>query len=316
MYNERTYLIMKSAIVTGANGFIGKHLCRILIKNNVQVFAVVRNTSGMEEFLTEPNFEIIEASISDYEQQLINYVPKKIDVFYHLAWEGSSGVILGDYTQQIKNIQYTCDTLAIANILECKKYIMAGTINELELIQYLEAEKVQPRKACIYGIAKLSCELMCKTISNQSGIQYNSAIIGSCFGPGDLSNRIHNTFISNMLSGTAPRLIEGDTLHDWVYVEEVASMLMHMGRKSINMKNYYLGHRTLRRFDEILNEVRDILNPQMHLTFGEIRDAFMIDYSLVDLNAIHDDTDYKGEFDFRDCILNTAEWIKHIGLKP
>lgn len=305
---------MKDAIITGANGFIGSAILRTLIKNNIRVYAVVRNRESLKEFHENPLVVIVESDFAHYEQDLPMQIPEGADVFYHIAWEGAYGPILGDYTQQIKNIQYTCDAITLAHKLKCKKFIMAGTINELELLQFFHAEKDVPRKACIYGISKLSCDLMCKTLANEYGILYNTAIIGSCFGPGDRSKRIHNVFISNMLNGTRPKLISKDTLHDWIFIDDVAEMFMYIGDKSVNMKNYYLGHNYLRRLEDILYEVRDILNPEVELVFGEIESSFLIDYSLVDLNSVYEDTDYKCKTDFKEAILKTADWIKEIGL--
>lgn len=305
---------MKTAIITGANGFIGRAILRILVKHNVKVYAVVRKKESLKEFYHCSLVSIVESDFAHYEKDLPLCIPEDMDVFYHIAWEGAYGLVLGDYTQQIKNIQYTCDVLSLAYRLKCKKFIMAGTINELELLQFFHAEKHTPRKACIYGAAKLSCDLMCKTLANEYGILYNTAIIGSCFGPGDYSKRIHNVFISNMLNGTRPKLISKDTLHDWIYIDDVAEMFMHIGNKSVNMKNYYLGHKCLRRLEDILCDVRDILNPKIELIFGEIENSFLIDYSLVELNSVYEDTDYEGGTDFEEAILKTAEWNRKIGL--
>lgn len=299
---------MNSAIVTGANGFIGKAVCRALLKRNIDVYAVVRNKNSLHD-ISSPLLHIVEIDMSNYEK-LVNVVPTNIDVFYHFAWEGASGAILSDYAQQIKNIKYTCDTLTLAHNIKCKKFIMAGTINELELVQFFKAEDITPRPACIYGISKLSCDLMCKTIAAKLGIKYNTAVIGSCFGPGDMSKRIHNIFISHMLNGTKPKLVQGDNLHDWIYIEDVANMFCAIGEYSINMKNYYIGHNQLKVLKNILFEVRDILNPGMELTFGEIKDSFFIDYSLININSVYEDTGYECKSDFRECILNTAEWVK------
>lgn len=304
---------MKSAIVTGANGFIGKAVCKVLLENDVKTYAIVRDRNSMSDLLKYEQLVVEEADFATY-----NLLPKKIkepiDVFYHFSWEGASGSILSDYTQQIKNIQYTCDTISIAHEIGCKKFIMAGTINELELMQFFQAEQQVPRPACIYGIAKLACDLMCKTIAADVGIQYNTAIIGSCFGPGDKSKRIHNVFISSMIHGIQPKLVEATNLHDWIYIDDVADMFYAIGCKSVNMKNYYIGHNQLRVLKDILLEVRDILNPEMIITFGEVKAPFLIDYSLVDINSVYEDTDYKCNSVFEECILKTAEWIKSQGM--
>lgn len=300
---------MNNAIVTGANGFIGKAVVKSLLKSGVTVHAIVRNKEGLSDIACD-SLKVYEADFSGYDA-LISVIPHGIDVFYHFAWEGASGPILKDYTQQIKNIQYTCDVLSFAVALECKKFILAGTINELELVKFYEAEKNTPRPASIYGISKLACDFMCKTIAADKGILYNTAIIGSCFGPGDKSKRIHNIFIYNMLNNTKPKLVSGESKHDWIFVDDVADMFVAIGKRSVNMKNYYMGHNYLRRFDEILLEVRDILNPKMDIVFGEIKDSFEIDYSLVDINSVYEDTDYTCNSDFKTCVLKTAEWVKN-----
>lgn len=300
---------MKSAIVTGANGFIGKAVCKALLNAGVKTYAIVRNQNSMSDLQQDNRLVVLEADFGTY-----NLLPQKIkepiDVFYHFAWEGASGAVLSNYTQQIKNIQYTCDTLTVAHEIGCKKFILAGTINELELMQFFQAENQVPRPACIYGIAKLSCDLMCKTIAADFGMQYNTAIIGSCFGPGDKSRRIHNVFISSMINGVSPKLVEATNLHDWIYIDDVADMFCAIGCKSVNMKNYYIGHNKLRVLKDILLEVRDILNPEMNITFGEVKAPFLIDYSLVDINSVYEDTDYVCNSVFKECIIKTATWVK------
>jgi nucleoside-diphosphate-sugar epimerase len=298
---------MKVAIVTGANGFIGKAVCKALLHEGITVYAVVRNAGSMSD-IQHPLLHNIEAELTDY-TILPTLISEEIDVFYHFAWEGTSGSILGDYSQQIKNIQYTCDALIAAHHIGCKKFILAGTINELELIQFFHAENNSPRLACNYGISKLSCDLMCKTIASNIGIQYNTAIIGSCFGPGDKSKRIHNVFIVHMLKGTRPKLVEATDLHDWIYVDDVADMFCAIGNKSINMKNYYIGHNKLRTLRDILIDVRSILNPSLDIVFGEIRTSFHIDYSLINIHSVYEDTCYTCNSDFKTNILKTAEWL-------
>ena len=299
---------MKTAIVTGANSFIGAKLCKTLLEKGVRVYGIVRNKVSVAN-VNSPLFHVIEADFSTY-YKLPELIKDEIDVFYHIAWEGTSGPVLGDYTQQIKNIQYACDALCISHKIGCKKFINAGTINELEQLQLFKAEENKPRLACIYGVSKLSCDFMCKVIATNLGINYNTAIIGSCFGPGDKSRRIHNVFISNMLKGTRPKLVEANNYYDWIYIDDVADMFYEIGKKSVNMKNYYLGHNKLRVLKDILFEVRDILNPGIELVFGELIDTAKVDFSLVDINSVYEDTGYVCKSDFKQSVLRTAEWVK------
>lgn len=298
---------MKTAIVSGANGFIGKAVCKALLNRGIKVYALIRNQNTMSD-ISSSELCLIEVELGDYDR-LVHSIPENIDVFYHFAWEGAYGEDLSNTDMQMRNIQYTYNALNSAQKIHCKKFIFAGTINELELLQYFSSIQDIPRANCMYGVSKLTCDFMCKIRAAEMGMHYNTAIIGSCFGPGDKSSRIHNVFITSMIEGVKPRLIEGNCLHDWVYIDDAAEMFYAVGANSLNMKTYYIGHNKLRLFKDILCEVRDILNPGFQITFGEIKSNFYIDYSLIDINSVYEDTGYECKSDFRDCIINTADWL-------
>lgn len=303
---------MKSAIVTGGSGFIGKAVCGKLLSEGIKTYAIVRNPESMKEILPNPNLVIVQGSLEDILALEKVMRGQNYDVFYHFAWSGTSGDSLRSVPIQASNIIYTYNTLELAVRLGCSKYIFAGTINELELMPFYHADTFKPRAASIYGISKLACDFICKTMAFDKNICYNTAIIGSCFGPGDRSWRIHNTFISSMLEQRVPRLIGGDVWHDWIYIDDVAGMLYAIGEKSINRKNYYIGHNSLRKFKDILCDVRDYLCPGLELRFGELQDNFWIDYSLVDIGAVYEDTGYECQMDFKTAVLKTADWVREI----
>ncbi len=303
---------MNSAIVTGANGFIGKWLVQSLLKNGITVYAVVRNKDSISD-VNSSFLKIVEADFDSYDDVLPKQIPYGVDVFYQLSWIGASGTVLTDYHIQAQNIELCCSVLETAHKIGCKKFIFAGTINELELMQFFDGKsgKVEtPRKSCIYGISKFAADFMLRTLAGNLGISYNTAIIGSCFGPGDKSRRIHNNTLISLLKGETPKLISGDTLHDWIYVEDVADMFVAIGKKSISQKVYYMGHQELRRLDDIVSDVRDVVAPAVELRFGDFNTPFFIDYSYVDMNGVYEDTDYIIKSDFKESIKKTAEWIE------
>lgn len=303
---------MKSAIVTGANGFIGKWLVRRLLENRIIVYAVVRNKDSMND-IDNPLLKVVEADFDTYDEVLPREVLNGADVFYQLSWIGASGAVLTDYHIQSKNIELCCSVLETAHKIGCKKFIFAGTINELELMQFFDGKsrKVEtPRKSCIYGISKFAADFMLRTLAGNLGICYNTAIIGSCFGPGDKSRRIHNNTLISLLKGETPKLISGDTLHDWIYVEDVAEMFVAIGENSIPQKVYYMGHQELRRLDDIVSDVRDVVAPDVELRFGDFNTPFFIDYSYVDMDGVYEDTGYVCSSDFKECVKKTAEWVK------
>lgn len=69
---------------------------------------------------------MVETDLSEISRlsQLIN---DKYDVFYHLAWAGTTGKARNDMYLQNENIKFTLDAVELASKLGCKVFIGAGS---------------------------------------------------------------------------------------------------------------------------------------------------------------------------------------------
>ncbi|CUQ55973.1 NAD-dependent epimerase/dehydratase [Clostridium paraputrificum] len=83
-----------------------------------------------------------------------------------------------------------------------------------------------------------------------------------------------------------------------------------VGERGVNFKSYYIGNRNLKKLKHIIEEVRDIVVPEMELKFGEFKDDSFIDYSSININELYEDTDYLVNSNFKTDILKTIEWLK------
>lgn len=301
---------MKKVVITGASGFIGKSLTTKMISDGVKVYAVVRSKDKLND-IDSPNLVVIESELKEY-ANLSEKIKDDIDVFYHFAWDGTFGEAFKDYHLQLKNAAYAGDALMSAVKIGCKKFVFAGTIVELEVKRYINMEECSPRVSCIYGNAKMAGEMLCKTLAYQNGIDINIAIISSVYGYGDYSNMIQNVLLKAFINNESPKLINGDNLYDWIYIDDAVEAFKRIGENGKPFKTYYIGHRELRTFEDFVRETRDIVNPNVELKFGELRDLTEIDYSLVDLNALYNDTGFECKTDFKESILKTAEWVRKI----
>ena len=62
---KRCWDSMKSAIVTGANGFIGKAVCKKLLANGIRTCAIVRDPQTMKDISEDDNLIVIQGDITD-----------------------------------------------------------------------------------------------------------------------------------------------------------------------------------------------------------------------------------------------------------
>lgn len=301
---------MKKVIITGASGFIGKALAERLLKEGSTVYAVVRNKSGIKDLEKYSSLVTIQAEFIDYSNLPELVKEKDIDVFYHFGWEGVFGDAFMDYELQLCNSKTACDAVMAAINLKCRKFVFAGTINEYEVKKYLNMDNFEPRYTCIYATCKLASEMICKTLAYNLGIEYNAGLIAMAYGEGNRSRMLPNVIIKKFLNNEAPKLVEGNNKYDLIYIDDIVEAFISIGEKGVNQKSYYVGHRELKTFREIVTDVKNIINPDMNLVFGEYRDNLDMDYSVIDTDALHNDTGFECKADLRESILKTAEWVK------
>jgi nucleoside-diphosphate-sugar epimerase len=300
---------MKIVAITGADGFIGHRLTKNLLKQGIEVYAIGINQDKMKDLECD-NLHFFKLFFDDYDK-IHTIIPfDKVDVFYHFAWNGLYGEYFKDYSMQIDNIKHSCDALMEAIKAKCKKFVFASTINVLETRAYMSLDRFEPRYTNIYAMAKLSSEMMLKTLAYQNKIDFNCGLISMVFGENNVAKTVQNVVLNNLLSNKESNLVSKKAKFDLIYVEDVANAFIIIGEKGFNQKTYYIGHHTISTFGEIFDEIRAIINPKGVLNYGVYKDENNIDYSLIKLDALKEDTGFEPVCDFKESILKTANWLK------
>ena len=106
---------------------IGTALIEECIKNEVEVYAVVRVSSPKKNRLREHRLiHQVDASLEELED-LPDKISKPCDTFYHIAW-GNTGENRNSSTElQSRNIAYTLAAVRSAKALGCRRFIGAGS---------------------------------------------------------------------------------------------------------------------------------------------------------------------------------------------
>lgn len=305
---------MKKVIVTGAGGFIGGALTKNFLENNIIVFGVDVSAAALKKFENYNNFIPIVADFSLYDRLYELITDCDIDLFYHFAWQGVFGNAFKDYALQLDNVKHACDALMQAFAIGCKRFVLAGTINEYEMDTYISCDYFEPRYTYIYSAAKQACEAIGKTLAFNNKIEFCCGRIAMAYGENNRSMMIPNVVMKNLLTNTPCKLIPGANLYDIVYISDIVDAFKAIGEKGHNMQSYYIGHREIRTFKEIINDIAQILNPSCPLLFGEYPDVPSgVNYKNIDLNALYNDTGFECRADFEESILKTAEWVRTLG---
>lgn len=306
---------MKKVIITGVTGFIGGSLARkFLSTGGVTVYGVDICTPKLNEFKKYENFIPVIASFSDYERLPEKIHDEEIEVFYHFAWAGGFTTAIRDYRIQMSNAAYAGDALVAAKKIGCKKFVYAGTYNQFEIQNFLETPGFKPRYTCIYSAGKTAAGLICRTLAYNMGIEYSAGLISMPYGENNYSKQLVNVVVDNLNKGIPPKLVEGNNLYDLIYIDDLVNALIAIGEKGKNQHEYYVGHRELKTFKELMIDIRDVIASDVELKFGEYKDVQQIDYSKIDLDALYRDTGFECTADFDETMKKTSEWVKSLDM--
>lgn len=304
---------MKNIMIIGVTGFFGRALAKELLSQKVNVYGIGRHYCDMDAIINDSLFNKIEADISneaDIKKVMAMIANKKIDIIYFFAWDGGFTEAITDYKTQMKNVICAGRMAELAVAIECKRFVYVGSYNEFEIQNVIADDSIVPRKTCIYSMAKTTADIICKTIALNNGMEYVAGLVPMPYGEGNKSMQLVNVVIHSLLQGKSPKLVEGKNLYDIVYVEDIARGFVAIGEKGKNGRRYYLGHRVLKTFREWMQAIRDVINPEVELKFGEYKDVQKIDYDCIDLDALYRDTGWECMADFNSTMMKTAEWYK------
>ncbi len=300
-----------TAVVTGANGFVGTALLQELTSRGISVFAIVKdekeNIEGIKDL---PGVQIIYCEMDEL-STLADKISGNHEVFYHLAWAGSTGPARGDYTLQLTNVRWTLDAVNIAAAIGCKRFIGAGTLAEFDVAAYAPLNGSTPNRVSCYAAAKIAAHYMSKAECAHVGISHLWAYLSNTYGIGNYTSNFVNFASKTMLTGKSADFTTGEQPYDFVYISDIAQGLYCIGAKGKENHSYYIGSTAPRKLKEFIADIRDEIDPTIQLNLGAVPfNGVAQPESTFDCSALVQDTGYCPKVSFRDGIQMTIPWLR------
>ena len=211
---------MKIAI-TGATGFIGRHVRSVLVKTDHVVVLVVRNVKKVGDIAASE--EIVVADLSQARTDWFELFGKP-DAVLHLAWGGLSNYMDSyhvdvELPMQLKFLQSLIDS-------GLKKLVVAGTCYEYGLSSGAISESQMTNPNTPYGIAKDSLRKALFEIRSKKDFELTWARVFYPYGEGQSENSIYSQ-LTKAISGDEKEFAMGSGVQmlDFIQVTRVAKAL-------------------------------------------------------------------------------------------
>lgn len=301
---------LETAVITGPTGAIGRTLCERLLREGLTVYAVCRPGSPRADALPQhERLHKVMCDAADYAS-----LPQKIrgaDAFFHFAWAHTIGPGRNDMPAQIRNIEYTIDAVRAAKALGCQVFLGAGSQAEYGRVTGLLQPQTPTFPENGYGMAKLCAGQMSRAECRALGIEHVWARILSVYGPYDGPATMITATVRTLLEGGVPGLTAGEQKWDYLFSEDAAEAFLRMARSGRDGAVYPLGSGQARPLREYITILRDAIDPDLPLGFGQIPyGPQQVMHLQADISALQQDTGFAPTTDFETGIRKTIKWIR------
>jgi len=290
---------MKRVVITGATGAVGTALINELLEKDVEILVLVwREIADKHLFPQNPLLTVVPCSLDEL-NSFDNPTDQPYEVFYHLAWAGTTGAGRDDMFLQCDNIRYALDAVALAKRMGCSKFVGVGSQAEYGRVSGKLTADTPAFPEMGYAYGKLCAGLMTRDLAHQIGLEHVWTRILSIYGPMDTPNSLIMSTILKLQSGEIPKLTPGEQKWDYLFSGDAAKALRLLGEKGIDGKTYVLGSGKTRTIREYVEAIRDIVSPGAPLDFGGIPySPKQVMYLCADTTDLENDLGWHAETSF------------------
>lgn len=214
---------MRNVLVVGANGFIGKNICRHLKKLGYSIFAVDRASESSHPHFE--NYHSFDVTTGDF-TSIIKDVDSVIYLVSTLLPQPSNQNIEIDVTENLIPIIRLLESIRITGTkIKVIFSSSGGTVYGDHDNLIPESSALVPK--CSYGILKVTVEHYLKLYHDLHGIPSVSLRLSNPYGPGQNFNKpqgVVGIFLNKILAHENIEIWgDGSVIRDFVHVDDVAN---------------------------------------------------------------------------------------------
>lgn len=210
--------------VTGASGFIGRHVLAELNRNKVEVFAVTRDSKQLPNLTSE--VRIVEMDISLPSDECFARIGCP-DILIHLAWDGLPNYnSLHHFESELPKQYQFLKTLVESGL---KSILATGTCLEYGMQSGPLSEEVKPCPSNPYGCAKDYLRQQLEFLKSVTPFKLIWGRLFYMYGEGQPGSSLYSMLKDAVLRGDKTfNMSGGEQLRDYLSVTEVARSIVKL----------------------------------------------------------------------------------------
>lgn len=255
------------ALVTGAAGFVGSHLCTALLDGGAEVVAVDAFTDYYSRRCKEHNLAHLRGRAglilheADLSEAPLAPLLDGVDCVFHLAGQPGVRASWGpDFVHYVRhNITATQRLLEACMLHPLRKFVFASSSSIYGNAEaYPTPESLRPQPVSPYGVTKLAAEHLCEVYRTSFGVPIASLRLFTIYGPRQRPDMAFSRLVGAALAGEEFEIYgDGEQTRDFTFVGDVVQAMRDAAVSDwCGVANIGGGSRT--SMNDVLDIVRDL----------------------------------------------------------
>ncbi|OGM06049.1 MAG: hypothetical protein A2008_12210 [Candidatus Wallbacteria bacterium GWC2_49_35] len=211
---------MKKVVLSGASGFIGRHVAEELSGAGYEVYMLSKGETGVPAVANAVSADI---DLFDYAAVAKFFGSVRPEYLLHLAWDTTHG----KYWTSDENFRWLQASVELAASFHKnggRRLVAAGTCAEYDWNYNFMSEFTTPRNPKTpYGICKNALFQLLESYSKLKGLSFSWARLFFLFGPYEKRARLIPHFICSLLKKKRARCENPEMVRDFLYVKDAAA---------------------------------------------------------------------------------------------
>ena len=311
MFNAETFFSNKKVLITGASGFIGRHLTHHLCPYSCHIATISRKQNEFPKTITQYIIDIKNARA--IEECVRTYQP---DFIFHFA----------AYKERNENIQAFRSSIETNLIGSMNLFSAAGQLDSLQSLVTLGTaeeygnnlppfnEQFREHPVTPYSFSKACVSHMGELFFKLYNLPVTTIRPTLAYGPGQGTDMFLPSLITSLLENTSFEMTRGEQTRDFIYVHDLVEALI---RSSVNPKArgqiFNVGSGVPVKLMDIVKHIEKLTDRYDLVKLGKkpYRIYEIMEY-YVDVKKAEDILGWKAETSLEDGIRDTIAYYRSV----
>ena len=295
------------ALVTGATGFIGAHLCRALADQGWEVHGTSRQGASSRRRLTpEPHWHQLDLAEAEAVDALIDGVRPQA-VFHlasHVVGRRDRELVRSTFAANLASTVHLLD--AVARVGGCGRFVQIGSLEEPDL----DGPSAAPSSP--YAAAKAGATGYARMFHHLYDVPVVLARLYMVYGPDQPDRaKLVPYVVQCLLEGRSPGISSGTRPVDWIHVADVVEALVRMATaEGIVGQQIDVGSGTLATVREVVDRLCAMVDPSLAPEVGAVADRRDEQVRVADAERSEKLLGWRPRFDLDGGLRDTLEWYR------